>query len=153
MMDKVEFLAPACRPPVALLAPTGEGETVSNPTLGVEISGTYGPQLVHNPGTPRAPTWPTARVEARTTRIPIVRTRIPTSGRQIPTSCKSRCHASVYQVSELAAFFGFFRRFPEKCCFANSWNAQDPAHKLQENNDLVLKQIGVPEACHVARGT
>src|SRR6266404_5909073 len=36
---RVEFRAPACSPPVALLAPTGEEETVSNATLGVEISG------------------------------------------------------------------------------------------------------------------
>jgi hypothetical protein len=44
-IDSVELRAPACIPPVALLAPAPEGDTVSNLMLGVEISGMYGPQL------------------------------------------------------------------------------------------------------------
>jgi hypothetical protein len=40
MIASVEFRAPASSPPVALVAPTGEDETVSNATLGVVISGT-----------------------------------------------------------------------------------------------------------------
>jgi hypothetical protein len=43
IIDIVEFRAPACSPAVALLAPTGEDETVSNATLGVVTNGTYGP--------------------------------------------------------------------------------------------------------------
>jgi hypothetical protein len=43
IIDIVEFRAPACNPVVALLAPTGEDETVSNATLGVVTNGTYGP--------------------------------------------------------------------------------------------------------------
>src|ERR1700751_1734760 len=44
-IDSVELRAPACNPPVAFEAPTGDGDTVSNPTFGVVMSGTYGPQL------------------------------------------------------------------------------------------------------------
>jgi hypothetical protein len=40
IIERVELRAPACSPPVALLAPTGEDETVSKPTLGVVMSGT-----------------------------------------------------------------------------------------------------------------
>jgi hypothetical protein len=38
-IDNVELRAPACIPPVALLAPAADGDTVSNLTLGVLISG------------------------------------------------------------------------------------------------------------------
>jgi hypothetical protein len=39
-MESVEFLAPAINPVVAVVAPTGEGETVCRETLGVVTSGT-----------------------------------------------------------------------------------------------------------------
>jgi hypothetical protein len=43
-VSRVEFLAPAFKPVVALLAPTGEGETVWRETMGVVTSGTKGAQ-------------------------------------------------------------------------------------------------------------
>jgi hypothetical protein len=42
IIDNVEFLAPAIKPYVALLAPTGEGEMVCKETSGVVTIGTYG---------------------------------------------------------------------------------------------------------------
>jgi hypothetical protein len=85
IIDKVEFLAPACSPPVALVAPTGDEETVSNETMGVVISGTYGPHPYGQyPGIPRPPAWPMAIAERITTNIAIVNVRMPTSPEKGP---------------------------------------------------------------------